>query len=222
VSLGTNTDIYFDLGSVVDVGAVFIDNVNVSSADVGMWSHSTLSTVFSSGSNDLPVVAPVLDRKTGRYKYFWERSQTDAKQYFGLRIAAGATVTEGSAARIGAVTFIARTNYLDLPGGYQYPLDYEVIKPQVVNRFLGGTIEPVSVGSRFVKLALPVVDYIRETQQTGILNILSNELTPVTFFENNSELEKAYTFFIESSKSSKIKYKNQEVLSVSFVFTETL
>lgn len=215
------TDISFNLGSQVDVGAVFIDSVNVSSAHMGIWAHATNTNPFV-GSNELEVTAPVLDRKTGRYKYFWERSSTTPKQYFGLRFTSGATITEGSAVRVGSVTFIARTNYLDVPGGYQYPLNYAVTKPQVANKFIGGTIEPVSVGERYVKLKLPVVDYIRDTQQTAVLDILSNELSPIVFFENNSELEKAYTFFLESSSSSKIAYKNQEVLSVTFTFIEAI
>ena len=69
VTLGTATSMHFDMGSANTLGAVFIDNINVTSAHVQVHSGTTsgaTTTHHTSGGN----LTPVLDRRTGRYKLF--------------------------------------------------------------------------------------------------------------------------------------------------------
>jgi len=220
VAVSTATDVSFNLGSAVDVGAIFIDNINVSSNDIEIYEKAT-SNPFTAGTL-LATVTPLQDKKTGRYKYIYERSATTTRQWYGIRIKANATLTEGTVARIGAVTFCSRANYIDLVGGYQYPMEYTVIKPMKENKFSGGSVEPVSLGSRYVTLQLPVVDFLKKSQQSNVLDIVQQEVSTLVFFENNSDLENVYTCYVKSAKSTKITYKLKEVLATSFELIEAI
>jgi len=217
----TATSMHFDMGSANVLGAIFVDNINVTSNDVQIHSGTTsaATTTLHHGS-----LQPVLDKRTGRYKLFYEPGANNHR-YWRVEILSGATLLgTDTKVKCGGVTLIETAKYIDFPAG-NYPLTYTIQSPQITNKFPGGATESIGIGERFVSFSTPNIDYIRGTQEDTILDILDNELLPITFYENDggtgSEC-RAYTCKLVSAKPQKVTYKTQSTTQMTFSFTECI
>ncbi len=223
VTVGTTTSMYFDMGSSQPLGAIFIDNINVTSSHVQVYSGSTsaASDIHHTVGGNL---TPKLDKRTGRYKLLYVPG-TNGYQYWRVEVATGATLTgTDTKVKCGGVTLIETALYIDFPAG-NYPLTYAIQSPQITNKFPGGATESISIGERFLSFTTPNIDYIRGTQEDTILEILQNELLPIVFYENDGGTDsecRAYTCKLASAKPQKVTYKTQATTQMAFSFTECI
>jgi len=221
----TATSMHFDMGSANTLGAIFIDNINVTSPHVQIWSGTGSDATTFEHTALADEITPVLDKRTGRYKYLFIPDSTKNHRYWRVEVIVGATLLgTDTKVKCGGVTLIETAKYIDFPAG-NYPLTYTIQSPQITNKFPGGATESIGIGERFVSFATPNIDYIRGTQEDTILDILDNELLPITFYENdgNTDFEcRAYTCKLVSAKPQKVTYKTQSTTQMTFSFTECI
>jgi hypothetical protein len=211
-------------------GALLIDNVNFDNAKITIESGGNTSTT----TGQTVSAAPVLDKRTGRYKLLYTPTGENHR-YWKITVASGATLggVDVGNVQVGSIVLMqkwiagssgADALYQDFPAG-NYPLSYTIQSPQIVNKFPGGATESISIGERFVSFATPNIDYIRGTQEDTILDILQNELNPIVFYENDGgtgSTGRAYVCKLVSAKPVKVTYKTQSTTQMSFSFTECI
>jgi len=216
--------ISFEIPSGTVLGAIFVDNMNFSKYDITARDSAGASTETLAGG-----VGIIKDDRTGRHKSYFDLTENgftagvtfNGTTYDHIRLtqssssvivkpvfdSAGITVSDW-----GAVTAIEFGKQLEFPGEYINDMQFDFFSPEAVNKFLGGSEEPIEVGENYVEITIPTRDFLVPDsnisgQETTLLDIIRNRTSPIVFFENNGKREKAYTTRLVSAKPVKGVYK---------------
>ena len=221
-----NARIVLDIPAAVTLSGFFLDNVNFDSVQV-----NTYDVNFANPGNT-ETVSVSKDARTGRRKVFhnfalpifFDAPSSSSTAKLEFRVASNANMFNNlTKGEFGAVTLIEDKKEPVFPVGHMNDIVVDVNYPQVVNKFLGGNIEPISVGERFIDIVFPTVDVLNNTQETAIMDILEKELVPIVFYENNVETQKVYTVRLDSAKSIRKTYRvSKEVFSIQLKFKEII
>lgn len=208
-----SANVMYDVPAGTTLAGCFVDNVNFTGTvrceyfdnAAGLTSKTTIA------AEEGGVIQQ--DKLTGRYKGFLRFTTPtyfDGTTIAKVRlVATGDTVVLPSSPtsnfQFGAVTFYEESQEMGLPGGQINDLEYEVVDPQILNKFPGGATEPIQVGERFVTISFPSRRYLEESQ-TDLFDILLNRTAPIIYYENTGNIGKAYTTRPVLDKAIKVKY----------------
>jgi hypothetical protein len=220
-----NAVIVLAIPDTITLSGFFLDNVNFDSFETVTYRDD----LTGAGSTQPFTINE--DTRTGRRKAyctftapigFDADSSSTAKIAFKVNPAATMYGSQ-TKAEFGSITLIEDGKEPIFPYGHMKDMAININYPQVVNKFAGGNQEPISIGERFVDITLPALDFLRDTQESAIMDILQKEQTPVVFYENNDETQKVYTVRLDSAKAIRQTYKvSNEVFSVQLKFREVI
>jgi hypothetical protein len=219
VAPSTAVEIVYDLGaSPPKVNSVFIDNTNVLT-----WKIQHSAAITSGYTDWLAATTSQIDNLTGRVKVFLDTSSLsqNARYLKVVSSAQTAVLSPLDAVKIGGITIGTDDNVMELPGGGTNNVEITQNIPTLITNFQNGAIEPTQVGEPFVEIVIPNDQYLRDTQEEEIAAILNMGVAPFVFFENASDLSRAY-LVRHSQYKNKLNYQVSKVINVPLSFTEVI